>query len=198
MRPDEMLATLDALDPLGDLPRTGWLLRGISPCESIAAHTLQVALLTRMLVEACRAEGLTVDGELALTMALLHDAPEARLGDVPMPVKTPAVDAALHEAERAIAHAILPAALVPTWEASEAGESLEARLVKAADKIQMLHKLWVYEQQGRKHPLMETMWKNPANLRALDVAPVRAAYAAVYARAGRPMPIAPVTSAPSP
>jgi len=188
MTPGHILHTLDALDPLSDLPRTGWLLRGINPCESIAAHTQQVAVLVAMLVDLCREAGMTVDGERALRMALIHDAPEARLGDVPMPVKTPEVDAALHVAERTIAHAILTEGLVADWEVAEAGQTLEAKLVKAADKIQMLHKLSVYESQGRKHPLMETMWKNAANLRALEVAPVRAVYEALFARAGRPMP----------
>lgn len=189
MKPVKLLETLDALDPLGDLPRTGWLLRGINPCESIAAHTAQVALLVAMLCDLCREAGLQVDGERALRMALVHDAPEARLGDVPMPVKTPAVDAALHEVERTIAHAVLTPALIEDWEISEAGETLEAKLVKAADKIQMLHKLSVYEAQGRRHPLMETMWKNAANLRAMDVAPVRAVYEALFSRAGRPVPV---------
>lgn len=188
MTPAHVLRTLDALDPLGDLPRTGWLLRGINPCESIAAHTQQVALLVAMLVDLCRAEGMTVDGERALRMALVHDAPEARLGDVPMPVKTPAVDAALHDVERTIAHAVLTQELLEDWEISEAGLTLEAKLVKAADKIQMLHKLSTYESQGRKHPLMDTMWKNPGNLRALEVGPVRAVYEALFARAGHPMP----------
>ncbi|MBI2393437.1 MAG: HD family hydrolase [Deltaproteobacteria bacterium] len=189
MTPQHLLHTLDALDPLADLPRTGWLLRGINPCESIAAHTQQVALLVAMLVDLCREAGMTVDGERALRMALVHDAPEARLGDVPMPVKTPAVDAALHEVERSIAHAVLPSSLAEDWEISEARETLEAKLVWAADKIQMLHKLSIYESQGRRHPMMETMWKNPANLRALDVAPVRAVFEALFARAGRPMPV---------
>lgn len=188
MTPQHVLHTLDSLDPLSDLPRTGWLLRGINPCESIAAHTQQVALLVAMLVDLCREDGMTVDGERALRMALVHDAPEARLGDVPMPVKTPAVDAALHQAERTIAHAVLPPSLIDDWEVSEAGLTLEAKLVKAADKIQMLHKLSVYESQGRKHPLMDSMWKNAANLRAMEVPAVRAVYEALFARAGRPLP----------
>lgn len=188
MNTERLLDTLDALDPLGDLPRTGWLLRGIQPCESIAAHSLAVTLLVAMLVDACRAEGLTVDGERALRMALVHDAPEARLGDVPMPVKTPAVDAALRVAEAAIARDVLTAELLEDWERAEEGSSLEARLVKAADKLQMLHKLSVYERAGRKHPLMETMWRNPGNVRCLELAPVRALYEALFARAGRSVP----------
>jgi putative hydrolase of HD superfamily len=188
MTPERILATLDALDPLGDLPRTGWLLRGIQPCETIAAHTASVALLTAMLIDACRAAGMEVDGEAALRMALVHDAPEARLGDVPMPVKTPELDAALHLVEARIADDVLPPALAARWREAEEGASLEGKLVKAADKLQMLHKLSIYERAGHRHPLMETMWKNPANLRALDVPAVREVYQAIFARAGRPMP----------
>ena len=50
MTPERILDTLDALDSLGDLPRTGWLLRGIQPCESIAGHSHAVALLVAPLV----------------------------------------------------------------------------------------------------------------------------------------------------
>lgn len=186
---DVILDTLDALDPLGDLPRTGWLLRGISPCESIASHSLAVSLLVAMLVDACRAEGMTVDGEAALRMALVHDAPEAKLGDVPMPVKTTELDAALHVVEERLAAELLPPALKAAWSDAEAGASLEAKLVKAADKLQMLHKLSVYERAGRKHPLIEFMWQNPANLKFLELAPVRRLYETIFARAGRPMPM---------
>jgi len=190
MTPERILDTLDALDSLGDLPRTGWLLRGIQPCESIAAHSHAVALLVAMLVDACRAAGLSVDGERALRMALVHDAPESRIGDIPMPVKTPQVDAALQAAEEVVATEVLPPALLADWRDAERGEALEARLVKAADKLQMLHKLSIYERAGRRHALMETMWKNPANLRCLDLAPVRALYEAIFERANRPMPAA--------
>jgi len=187
MHADAILDTLDALDPLGDLPRTGWLLRGISPCESIAAHTCQVTTLVALLLDACRADGMTVDGEAALRMALVHDAPEARLGDIPMPVKSPALDAELRVVEARLASELLPPTLYSSWHASE-GDSLEAQLVRAADKLQMLHKLSVYERAGRRHPLIEVMWKNPANLRGLHLAPVRRLYEAIFARAGRPMP----------
>jgi len=193
MTPERILDTLDALDPLGDLPRTGWVLRGIHPCESIAAHSHAVALLVAMLIDACRAIGLVVDGERALRMALVHDAPEARLGDIPMPVKTPELDAALHVAEDTIASDVLPGALLADWRDAERGDGLEARLVKAADKLQMLHKLSIYERAGRRHALMDTMWRNPANLRCLDVPPVRAVYEAIFARAGRPMPLTATT-----
>ncbi len=100
---DRILASLDALDPLGDLPRTGWVVRGVVPAESLAAHSYQVAVLVAMLVDALRADGIPIDGERALRMALIHDAAEARTGDIPMPHKTPALTAALAELEARLA-----------------------------------------------------------------------------------------------
>jgi putative hydrolase of HD superfamily len=180
-----ILDTLDALDPLGDLPRTGWVVRGVVPCESIAAHTCAVAILVAMICDELRAQGTAIDGERALRMALVHDAPEAKTGDVPMPHKTPAMAAALDELEARLAAEILTTELHEDWIA-HAGDSIEARVVAAADKIQMLAKLSLYARQGRATgPAFEGMWANPANLRALDLAPVRALYAAIFARAGR-------------
>ena len=80
-----ILDTLITLDPMMDLPRTGWRLRGITPCESIADHSYFVAVTVMLMVDALRAEGVEVDGERALRLALVHDAPEAKTGDVPMP-----------------------------------------------------------------------------------------------------------------
>src|SRR6185437_2628329 len=113
----KILATLDALDPLGDLPRTGWVVRGVVPCESIAAHTCAVAILVAMIVDELRAAGTAIDGERALRMALVHDAPEAKTGDVPMPHKTPAMTAALGELEARLAAEILTPGLHADWRA---------------------------------------------------------------------------------
>ena len=188
MEPDRLLDQLDALAPLGDLPRTGWVLRGCLPAESIAAHTLQVAILVAALCDALRAAGTPVDGERALRMALVHDAPEARTGDVPMPMKTEALARELGALEARLAEELLPPELRADWAAAEARGSLEADLVAAADKIQMLAQALRYERRGVRAPAFDSMWANPNNLRALHVAPVRAIYTALFARAGRPLP----------
>ena len=188
MSAQRLLDTLDALAPLGDLPRTGWVLRGCLPAESIAAHTTQVALLVAMLTDALRAAGHAVDGEAALRMALVHDAPEARTGDVPMPMKTEALARELHALEARVAAELLPPALADSWRAAEARGSLEAELVAAADKLQMLAQALRYQRRGADPALFDSMWANRANWRALDLAPVRALYAALYERAGRPVP----------
>jgi putative hydrolase of HD superfamily len=186
--PERLLDQLDALAPLGDLPRTGWVVRGCLPAESIAAHTLQVALLVAALVDAVRAAGRELDGERALRMALVHDAAEARTGDVPMPMKTPALARELAALEAAIVDDALPPALARDWRDAEARDGVEAELVAAADKLQLLAQAWRYQRRGAAPDRFDSMWKNPGNLRGLDLAPVRALYEALFRRAGRPWP----------
>ena len=66
---DRIIDTVLALDPLADLPRTGWLLRGVRPCESIADHSFGVALVSMLLTDALREAGQQVDGERVLRMS---------------------------------------------------------------------------------------------------------------------------------
>ena len=183
---DRLLDQLDALAPLGDLPRTGWVIRGCLPAETIAAHTLQVALLVAALCDALRAAGGVIDGEKALRMAISHDAPEARTGDVPMPMKTAALARELALLEERIASEVLPAGLASDWrEAAVRAGGVEAELVAAADKIQMLAQALRYERRGVAGAVFDSMWGNAGNWRALELAPVRAMYEALYRRAGR-------------
>lgn len=185
-RADRIVDTVIGLDTLADLPRTGWLLRGVRPCESIADHSYGVALVVMLLVDALRAEGQEVDGERALRMALVHDAPEACTGDVPMPSKTAGLDAALHELEATLVERLLPAPQRDDWRAMEAGDSLEARIVKAADKIQMMVKVLCYERQQRGH--LEEFWAHPKNFDDRGIPLAREVFDAIRARAGRSAP----------
>ncbi len=155
------------LDRLAALPRTGWLLRGVVDPESIAEHTYGVCVVATVLVDDLRARGLTVDGERVLRMALLHDAAEAFTGDIPMPAKTEKLDVALEEAEALLLSKVLPAPQLALWKEAEEGKTLEARIVKAADKVQMLIKALTYEQQRRGR--LHEFWENTKNRRHMDL-----------------------------
>ena len=154
-------------DRLAALPRTGWLLRGVVDPESIAEHSFGVCLVATLLIDDLRARGMTVDGERVLRMALVHDAAEAFTGDIPMPAKTEKLDAALEEAEGALLANVLSTEQLALWAEAEAGKTLEARIVKAADKVQMLVKALIYEKQRRGR--LDEFWTNTKNRRHMDL-----------------------------
>ncbi len=181
-----IINVLQALDPLSSLRRTGYVIRGVAEAETIAAHSFGVALVAMFLVDLVREQGADVDGERVLRMALLHDAPEAMLGDVPMPFKTPDLERALYEVEAKITAEELPPEYAALWRETEAGHSLEARIVKAADKVQLMIKVLTYEQQRQGD--LEDFWANPKNFRDAGLAIAREVYAEICRRAGRVRP----------
>lgn len=163
----ELIFAVQLLDRLAALPRTGWLLRGVADPESIAEHCFGVGVVAAILVDDLRARGVTVDGEKVLRMALVHDAAEAFTGDIPMPAKTAELKRALEEAEDAQLGAVLSPAELALWREAESGQTLEARVVKAADKVQMMIKALTYEQQRRGQ--LDEFWSNVDNLRHMDL-----------------------------
>ena len=183
---DRIIDTLVALDPLAELPRTGWLLRGVRPCESIADHSYGVALMALLLTDALKAEGQVVNGERVLRMAIVHDAPEARTGDVPMPVKTAEAERAWDVVDARLARDLLPDLLLSDWQELEAGATLEARIVKAADKLQMMTKALIYGEARRGK--LDEFWANPKNFRDMGLPLAKRIYLRLRERAGRSEP----------
>jgi putative hydrolase of HD superfamily len=120
----------DFLRQLKDLPRTGWVQRAVTAPESVASHSLAVAVLA-----AVEAERRGLDPGRAALLAVVHDLPEAVVGDR-VPGELPPEEKHRREAEaiRTIdAAAGAGGALVRWWEEYEAAESPEARLVRGCD-----------------------------------------------------------------
>jgi len=134
---------LTIFDDLKQVLRTGWLLRGVPPsrAENVAAHSHTTAILAYLLALQAKEP---VDLHQVLLMALIHDAPEAVIGDIPMSAQKadPEIREAKEKAEDNAMQQILtylPANLQSTvaeaWSAYRKGTSMEARLVEAADRL---------------------------------------------------------------
>ena len=84
-----LLSLLVELQRLKRLDRTGWTLRGLpNGTESVGAHSFGVAVTAMMLADEIRRQGVEVDLEKTIRIALLHDWAEARVGDMPRTATT--------------------------------------------------------------------------------------------------------------
>jgi putative hydrolase of HD superfamily len=152
-----MLKTLIELQRLKRLERTGWSLRGQpSGTESVAAHSFGVGVTAMMLADEVKSRGGEVDCERVLRMALLHDWAETRVGDLPRTASEYfGADARKTAETRAFADIVGPlsdagAEYKTLYQDYEQRNSLEARLVKAADVIDLLVQALALETAGAR------------------------------------------------
>jgi putative hydrolase of HD superfamily len=148
---DDILQSIFRFDLLTRLPRTGFLMRGIDKPESIAEHCFMASVLAALLIPEIRKEGHTLDGEKLLSMVILHEAGEILLGDIPAPAAIFFGKAGKSKAEREAAEAVMRehpenAAIVDEF---EEGKSLEARIARAIDKLQLIVRVLKYESEGK-------------------------------------------------
>ena len=152
-----MISILIELQRLKGLERTGWMLRGIQPgAESVADHSYGVALAAMLLADELIARGVAVNVERVLRMAILHDWAEARVGDMPRTATEYFGAETRKRAERAafdgIVRELKANGVADNYgalhEDYEERASLEARLVKAADIIDLLVQTLAFERAG--------------------------------------------------
>ena len=153
-----MLSLLIEAQRLKRLDRTGWVLRGLPPgAESIAAHSFGVALTAMLLADEVRERGVEVEVERVMRIALLHDLAETRTGDMPRTMAEYYGAEARRRAERSAFDDVVGGAGAPHRERYSAlhadyeeRASLEARLVKAADILDLLAQALVFERAGSR------------------------------------------------
>jgi putative hydrolase of HD superfamily len=152
-----MISLLIELQRLKGLERTGWMLRGIAAgAESVAAHSYGVAVAAMLLGDEVIERGVEVNMERVLRVALLHDWAEARVGDMPRTATLYFGAEARKRAERAAFTDLVgdldAGGLADKYNALhedyEERASLEARLVKAADVIDLLVQTLAFERAG--------------------------------------------------
>ncbi|MCP4644856.1 MAG: HD domain-containing protein, partial [bacterium] len=156
-----LIELFERIHPLDRIARAGYVLRGVTEPESVAAHSHFVALMTLLVADAYPD---MFDKAKALTMALIHDLPEADLMDIPMPAGDAHLKEAKGAAEQAIAEelfAAIPGEYATLHRELLEAASPEARLVRGIDKAQMMVKVVMYEREHRGH--LEEFWENPRN-----------------------------------
>lgn len=148
VKPDSVLKLLLSASQLKLVPRTGWVMRGVTDAESVADHSFGVAFISLILADMVDQP---VDKAKLLTIALLHDLPESTISDIPSPATAYLPPGAKRNAEAAALMALLaPLPDAETWlrwwHEFEDGSSIEGLLVRDADRLDMLLQAHIYEQ----------------------------------------------------
>jgi len=181
-----VIRLMQAVHPLERIPRAGYVLRGVTEPESVAAHSHGVALLTLLF---CDRYEEAFDKGKALALALIHDLAEARLMDIPMPAAQAHLKEAKAEAEQAVLEDLAAGFDAPYGalhrELHEA-RTPEACLVRGLDKAQMMLKVAAYQEEGRGR--LDEFWQHPANFNDFGLACVRQLFDQLCTEAGRTRP----------
>ena len=179
-----MLAIARYVGNLKRIKRTGWLDRDIpeDSVESVADHSLGVALLGWACAVERQQQGQPLDPARVALLAMIHDLPEAETGDAPPydpstipPEADPAARRAFlerrhvrnderqqakHDAEDAAMRrllAVLPdraqAEMQSLWDELRRGESAEARFVKQIDRLETFLQSRVYLEKSPDAPM---------------------------------------------
>lgn len=121
---------------LKDVARTGWVRNDVNNPESVAAHSWGMAILALKLTPK------ELDLSKVLSLCLVHDIPEVRVGDL-----TPHDDCSTKADDELSAMKELSPEWVHLFEEYELGETEEAKFVKQLDKLDMGLQAMIYESK---------------------------------------------------
>jgi len=148
------LLFLEEVERLKRVPRSGWQYYGVASPESVADHSFLVAFFSYILASLLKEEGIEVDIEKILKMALFHELGETKLFDIQL-------EALRYLGERRVKEAEKKAVFEITKEIGKIGEeirsifdefisrrSIEAEVVDVSDKLELLFQAYLYEKFG--------------------------------------------------
>jgi putative hydrolase of HD superfamily len=139
-------------------PRSGWVEVGIRKPESVADHTFRTAVLCMVYSDL---EGL--DELKLLRMALIHDLPEAIIGDLTPSRKTTRSKEEENDAMNQIL-SLLPKdqreKYMTDWNEYQEGKTREAKAVRQLEKIEMALQAKEYEEAGLTRQSLKKFMKS--------------------------------------
>ncbi len=162
---------------LKKIRRTGWQLRGIKDAESLADHCFGVVFLTYLLADLMQME---IDKNHAVSLSIIHELGECRVGDIPYTALKYFPNKSEIEQE-AVKDILSPLGAKVVEENSElfkefeTGSTLEARFVKAIDKLEMMITAAEYEKTG--FASLVDFWENESTFRSFEEFPLISDYA---------------------
>ncbi len=134
------------------LKRTGWIIRSVPGAETVAAHSWRMAWMA--LYKEKELKNMGVDTDCVLHMCLLHDVGESVVGDIiPEIHQTGRVKISAERKQKIETQAVTLLAdkyhfplLKTVFDSYEAQESMESKVVKNLDKLDMLMQAYEYSR----------------------------------------------------
>ncbi len=161
---ERLLQLFDHAANLKNLPRGGWLMKGVRVPESLADHSFNVAFISMLLARELEALGEPpVEMGRLLQLALIHDLPESLITDIPSPMtrffgRENKRHAEVQALEEMLGSGTLFSELHLLWEGFEDRNTPEGRIVRAADKLDMI--LMVLHYEGVGHQNLQEFWED--------------------------------------
>jgi len=146
---------------LKGVERTGWTERGVKMPETSSDHSFMTGLMTLVL-----GKGRKLDLDKAVRMALVHDLPEAILGDI-ITKENWEKGGSMREkdkiqkerpAMKKISSLAGDPEILELWEEFEAQKTTEAKFVKAVDRIATIVQAVEYHKKGNYKKPVEGFW----------------------------------------
>ena len=122
---------------LKNVLRAGWVRAGIESPESVAAHSWGMSMLALKLAPK------ELDLARVLSLCIVHDIPEVRVGDL-----TPHDDTSTKAEDELNAMKEMAPEWVGLFEEYEQGQTPEAKFVKQLDKLDMALKAEIYQSKS--------------------------------------------------
>ncbi|MFN3527947.1 MAG: HD domain-containing protein [Candidatus Altarchaeaceae archaeon] len=156
----DVLKFIEKYKILKNIPRSGWLSCGVklNEVENVFDHTLDVTLISMLLIDIFRKENFKVDGEKTLRIALIHDIEESILTDIPYPCKKYLKN--LKEAKEEVVKEIFKECFensefyINLWKEKN-NNSIEGEIVHIADLLSMIYEHYEIRKRFKTKELDE-------------------------------------------
>jgi putative hydrolases of HD superfamily len=154
----DLVKLLEISGALKRTKRTGWVDIGVNQPESVADHTFRTAFLCMIYAELENLDTLKL-----LRMALIHDLPEAIIGDL-MPKQKNSETKQKEESAISDILSLLPEvqreSFLAVWKEYKEGESKEAKALKQLDKVEMALQATEYKKLGTQSKSLERFFNS--------------------------------------
>ncbi len=184
---------LDFMSSLGRvkmIPRSGWISHGVSlqDVESVADHSFSTTVLAMLLADLEVANGRSVNVERVLRLALLHDLPETLTFDISKSyleylgvrgeaIKSELEQAALKHLVKGIEKEEIRKRYTLLQSEFNAGQTIESRIVHAADRLDILLQIVEYRRRGYPKAILVDLWESTSQkLQGSKLSSVRKLY----------------------